>query len=57
MAKFHCLLILSLVLLVPIAGATEFKVGGSKGWTVPNDPKEYSQWAQKHRLEISCEVL
>lgn len=52
MAKFQYLLILSLVLIASIAGATEFKVGGPHGWAVPTDPKEYGQWAVKRRFHI-----
>lgn len=60
MAKFHYLLIVSLVLVVTIAAATQFKVGGPKGWAVPTDPKEYSQWAVKRRFQIGdslCKAL
>ncbi|KAK6154407.1 hypothetical protein DH2020_008655 [Rehmannia glutinosa] len=34
--------------------AFEFKVGGSTGWTVPNDPNAaiYNQWAEKNRFQV-----
>ncbi|ONK74772.1 uncharacterized protein A4U43_C03F9990 [Asparagus officinalis] len=58
MAGFHYLLVLSLALAVSIAaGATQFKVGGPKGWSVPNDPKEYRQWAEKQRFQIGDSLL
>ncbi|KAB1215336.1 Early nodulin-like protein 3 [Morella rubra] len=43
-----------LMLLLQKGGATEFKIGGSKGWTVPTDPSEvhYNQWAENNRFQI-----
>lgn len=49
---FHGLGLLVLLLLMQRAGATQFKVGGSSGWTVPTDPTAYNQWAQKNRFRI-----
>lgn len=42
------------MLLLQKGGATEFKIGGAKGWTVPNDPSEvhYNQWAENNRFQI-----
>lgn len=57
MAKYQCLLILSLVVLASVASANQFKVGGSDGWKVPSDPKEYSQWAHKNRFRIGDSLL
>lgn len=45
---------LSILLLIQKGHAFEFKVGGSKGWTVPTDPNAamYNQWAEKNRFQI-----
>lgn len=57
MAKLHFLLVvLVLAFVVSIAGATQYKVGGSKGWSVPSDPKEYGQWAEKHRFQVGDQL-
>lgn len=40
------------LVLMERAGATQFKVGGGSGWTVPSDPTAYNQWAQKNRFQI-----
>lgn len=50
-----------LVMLMQRGGATEFKVGGSNGWTVPTDSKALSlnQWARTKRFQIGdtlCEL-
>ncbi|RWR93425.1 early nodulin-like protein 1 [Cinnamomum micranthum f. kanehirae] len=54
---FHGLGLLVLLLLMQRAGATQFKVGGSSGWTVPTDPTAYNQWAQKNRFRIGDSLL
>ncbi|XP_010267739.1 PREDICTED: early nodulin-like protein 1 [Nelumbo nucifera] len=56
---FHALSIVGLLLLMLRVGATEFKVGGSKGWTVPTDPNapSYNQWAEMHRFQIGDSLL
>ncbi|KAJ8622104.1 hypothetical protein MRB53_030633 [Persea americana] len=54
---FHGLGLLVLLLLMQRAGATQFKVGGSSGWSVPTDPTAYNQWAQKHRFRIGDSLL
>ncbi|KAJ0966117.1 hypothetical protein J5N97_027255 [Dioscorea zingiberensis] len=40
-----------------MASATQFKVGESKGWTVPEDPNFYSQWAESNRFQIGDSLL
>ncbi|XP_039140689.1 early nodulin-like protein 3 [Dioscorea cayenensis subsp. rotundata] len=59
MAKFHSLQFLCLALLVSMAAATQFRVGGSKGWTVPTEPNatSYNHWAQSHRFQIGDSLL
>ncbi|XP_072951277.1 early nodulin-like protein 9 [Typha angustifolia] len=51
MAKYSGLILLCLVLLATVAVATEFKVGGSGKWDVP-DSMSYNQWAEKHRFQV-----
>ncbi|KAH0436319.1 hypothetical protein IEQ34_026423 [Dendrobium chrysotoxum] len=59
MANFNGLLLLSLALLFALAGATQYKVGGSMGWTVPTDPNSmsFNQWAEKNRFRIGDSLL
>ncbi|XP_062169530.1 early nodulin-like protein 9 [Alnus glutinosa] len=40
-----------LMMLVHKGGATEFTVGGSKGWTVPDPELHYNQWAENNRFQ------
>ncbi|KAJ0983219.1 hypothetical protein J5N97_011474 [Dioscorea zingiberensis] len=35
----------------------KFKVGGSKGWTVPTDAMSYNQWAESNRFQIGDSLL
>jgi hypothetical protein len=47
------LVFLSLFCFVTMAGATQFKVGGSNGWTVPApNTDSYNQWAARNRFQI-----
>ena len=45
-----------LMLLVQKGGATEFKVGDSKGWAVPTSGVHYNQWAENNRFQIGDSV-
>ncbi|URD83021.1 Plastocyanin-like domain [Musa troglodytarum] len=44
--------------MIAMAGATQFRVGGSKGWSVP-DPgaMSYNQWAERNRFRVGDSVL
>ncbi|KAF5478844.1 hypothetical protein F2P56_005373 [Juglans regia] len=55
----HSVWLVCLMLLMHEGGATEFTIGGSKGWTVPTDPKEvhYNQWAENHRFQIGDSLV
>ncbi|XP_038987828.1 early nodulin-like protein 1 [Phoenix dactylifera] len=58
MASFHCLVLLCFVLLASMAAATQFKVGGSKGWAVPEpNAMSFNQWAEKNRFQIGDSLL
>ena len=37
-----------------MVAATQFRVGGLMGWTVPTDPNavSYNQWAESNRFQI-----
>lgn len=40
-------------LVVAMAGATQFKVGGGNGWSVPAaNAESYNDWAEKMRFQI-----
>lgn len=40
-------------MLISIAAGTQFKVGGSNGWSVPDsNAMSYNQWAEKNRFKI-----
>lgn len=59
---FYALGFLLVVLMMQRADATEFRVGGTNGWTVPTDPKALSlnQWAEMHRFRIGdtlCKLI
>ncbi|KAG1347297.1 early nodulin-like protein 3 [Cocos nucifera] len=58
MANSHALVLLCFVLLASVVAATQFKVGGSKGWSVP-DPNSmsFNQWAEKNRFQIGDSLL
>ncbi|RZR84225.1 hypothetical protein BHM03_00010992 [Ensete ventricosum] len=52
------LLLICLALLSAMAGATQFRVGGSKGWSVPDpDAVSYNQWAEKSRFQVGDSLL
>jgi hypothetical protein len=47
------LLFVFLLAFVAMAGATQFKVGGSNGWTLPApNTDSYNQWAARNRFRI-----
>jgi hypothetical protein len=46
-----------LLLLVQKGGAYEFKVGGSNGWTIPNNSNALNQWAESSRFQIGDTLL
>ncbi|KAF0902279.1 hypothetical protein E2562_015504 [Oryza meyeriana var. granulata] len=47
-----------LVLLVAAANATQFRVGGSRGWSVPDANAEpYNSWAGRMRFQIGDKLL
>lgn len=49
----HMLGFLSLLLLMQKVSATEFKVGGTNGWSVPADAAlSYNHWAERNRFQI-----
>uniref|UniRef100_J3L9U0 Phytocyanin domain-containing protein n=1 Tax=Oryza brachyantha TaxID=4533 RepID=J3L9U0_ORYBR len=40
-------------LVVAMAGATQFQVGGANGWSVPGASAEsYNDWAEKTRFQV-----
>ncbi|WCJ37861.1 early nodulin-like protein 9 [Euphorbia peplus] len=55
----YVLALFSLMLLLQKGSATQFTVGGAKGWTVPDNSTSYSynQWAQKTRFQIGDSLL
>ncbi|KAL8506158.1 hypothetical protein ACS0TY_017141 [Phlomoides rotata] len=56
---FAVLGLLSIWFLVQKGHAFEFKVGGSKGWTLPSDPNAaiYNPWAENNRFQIGDTLL
>lgn len=53
MVTSNQLVFVSLLAFVAMAGATQFKVGGLNGWTVPApNTVAYNQWASKNRFQI-----
>ncbi|KAG6505194.1 early nodulin-like protein 1 [Zingiber officinale] len=59
MAKSRALfLLLAVALFLSSARATQFKVGGSRGWSLP-DPNamSYNQWAQRNRFHDGDSLL
>ncbi|CAL9042760.1 early nodulin-like protein 9 isoform X2 [Musa acuminata AAA Group] len=58
MSNYVCLILLSFFMLISIAAGTQFKVGGSNGWSVPDsNAMSYNQWAEKNRFKISDSLL
>ncbi|CAL9760899.1 unnamed protein product [Musa acuminata subsp. burmannicoides] len=58
MSNYVCLILLSFFILISIAAGTQFKVGGSNGWSVPDtNAMSYSQWAEKNRFKIGDSLL
>ncbi|XP_065031072.1 early nodulin-like protein 18 [Musa acuminata AAA Group] len=54
-----CGLVLACVaVMIAMAGAIQFRVGGSKGWSVP-DPgaMSYNQWAERNRFRVGDSLL
>ncbi|XXG73244.1 hypothetical protein AAC387_Pa07g2195 [Persea americana] len=56
---YHAFGLFILVMLMQRADATEFRVGGTNGWTVPTDPKalSFNQWAEMNRFRIGDTLL
>ncbi|KAF6162952.1 hypothetical protein GIB67_021101 [Kingdonia uniflora] len=56
---FRALGLFILLVLMQTVGATEFKVGGSNGWTVSSDSDAllYNQWAKTHRFQVGDSLL
>ncbi|KAJ3679394.1 hypothetical protein LUZ60_017405 [Juncus effusus] len=59
MEKSQCLVVfLCMFLFTVVASATQFKVCGSNGWTVPQpNTISYNQWAQRNRFKIGDSLL
>ncbi|KAM0943840.1 putative Phytocyanin domain, cupredoxin [Dioscorea sansibarensis] len=56
--NLYVLRFLCLALLMAMAAATQFRVGGLKGWTVPTDDAGfYSKWAESNRFQIGDSLL
>lgn len=52
-----CLVLASLFIVLSIAAGTQFKVGGSGKWSVPeNNAMSYNQWAEKNRFQIGDSI-
>ncbi|MQL73719.1 hypothetical protein Taro_006070 [Colocasia esculenta] len=50
--------LLCLLLLAPMAAATQFRVGDSLGWGLPGPNAEhYNPWAERHRFQIGDSLL
>lgn len=46
------------MLLVQKGGATDFTVGGNKGWSVPDPNGEhYNQWAERNRFQVGDSLV
>ncbi|XP_058092869.1 early nodulin-like protein 9 [Magnolia sinica] len=56
---FHAVGLFVLSMLVQSSDATEFKVGGANGWTVPADSKAMTlnQWAEMKRFQTGDSLL
>ncbi|KAG8069814.1 hypothetical protein GUJ93_ZPchr0006g40953 [Zizania palustris] len=45
-------------LVVEMAGATQFQVGGANGWSVPGaNAESYNDWAEKNRFQIGDSLV
>ncbi|KAF9610170.1 hypothetical protein IFM89_020607 [Coptis chinensis] len=55
----HVLGLFFLLFLMKCINATEFKVGGSNGWTAPTNQNalNYNQWAQKNRFQVGDSIV
>ncbi|XP_068644548.1 early nodulin-like protein 9 [Aristolochia californica] len=55
----HAYGIFALFVLVHVAAATEFRVGGANGWTLPPNPNfnPYIQWAEMNRFQLGDSLL
>ncbi|KAM0841490.1 hypothetical protein ACQ4PT_058975 [Festuca glaucescens] len=50
--------LLCFALMAPAATATQFRVGGDKGWSVPDGTSEpYNTWAGRMRFQIGDQLL
>ncbi|KAL2943768.1 Early nodulin-like protein 1 [Bienertia sinuspersici] len=57
-SAMHVIGVVSVVLFMQRGEATQFTVGGSKGWCVPSDNgAAYNQWAEKMRFQIGDSIL
>ncbi|TVU08563.1 hypothetical protein EJB05_41972, partial [Eragrostis curvula] len=58
MARSHGLGLVCFALLVAAASATQFRVGGQKGWSVPDaNAESYNGWAGRMRFQIGDQLL
>ncbi|KAL6603645.1 hypothetical protein ACP70R_044006 [Stipagrostis hirtigluma subsp. patula] len=58
MARSYGLGLLCFALLVAAASATQFRVGGQRGWSVPDASGEsYNSWAGRMRFQIGDQLL
>ncbi|XP_068312126.1 early nodulin-like protein 9 [Pyrus communis] len=49
--------IVCVMLLIQKSGATDFAIGGSRGWAVPDSSTHYSQWAEGNRFQIGDSIV
>ena len=57
MARSRGLGLVCLALLVAAASATQFRVGGQKGWSVPDASAEsYNSWAARMQFQIGDQL-
>ncbi|KAG6471030.1 hypothetical protein ZIOFF_072123 [Zingiber officinale] len=53
-----CLVLASSFMVLSLAAGTQFKVGGSGRWSVPdNNAMTYNQWAEKNRFKIGDSIV
>ncbi|TVU00166.1 hypothetical protein EJB05_24428 [Eragrostis curvula] len=58
MARCFGLGLACFVLLVAAAGATQYKVGGDNGWSVPDaNAESFNTWAEKTSFQIGDDLL
>ncbi|CAN6557937.1 unnamed protein product [Malus baccata var. baccata] len=49
--------IVCVTLLIQKSGATDFAIGGSKGWCIPDSSVHYNQWAERNRFQIGDSIV